>query len=190
MTTKKLVYVTHPEVIVDPDRTVTDWYLSDIGIERMRNFATSEVFQNADCIWSSDETKAIEASGFLAATLKVPVKIDRRLHENDRSSTGFIPPQEFELVADEFFKYPLQSTKGWETAVDAQSRITEATFDLISKNAASSRLVMMGHGGVGTLLYCALTKSPISRDLDQPNQGCYWTYDITNEVMDHGWTSF
>lgn len=36
--------------------------------------------------------------------------------ENDRSSTGFLPPEEFEVVADAFFAQPGVSVRGWETA--------------------------------------------------------------------------
>jgi hypothetical protein len=45
------------------------------------------------------------------------------MHENDRSATGFLPPDEFETVANRLFAEPLVSIRGWERAIDAQLRI-------------------------------------------------------------------
>ena len=46
-----MIFITHPEVEVDPDRPVTRWRLSDKGIARMRVFAeTAPPFR---AIWAS-----------------------------------------------------------------------------------------------------------------------------------------
>lgn len=64
-------------------------------------------------VWSSAEAKAIEAAGILAARLGVGVNVDEDLGENDRTATGFLPPDEFETVVDAFFAEPEKSIRGW-----------------------------------------------------------------------------
>ena len=101
------VYViSHPEVQVDPAVPVPGWGLSDKGRMRMRAFAASPRVKSVTSIWASQETKATQAAQILADALALPVRLDAALRENDRSATGFLPPKEFEQVADAFFAEP------------------------------------------------------------------------------------
>ena len=70
----------------------------------------------AAIIISSAEVKAVETAMPLAKALGCAHIIRDRMHENDRSATGFLPPDEFEAVADQFFAHPDMSTRGWGTA--------------------------------------------------------------------------
>jgi len=51
-------------------------------------------------------------------------------------------------------------------------------------------VLLVSHGAVGTLLLCHLLGVPITRDLDQPHQGCYFTVDRFDLTVRHGWTAF
>jgi broad specificity phosphatase PhoE len=183
-----IYFVTHPEVVIDPQRPVPRWHLSDDGISNMRSLTTSAAMRSVRSVWASTETKAIEAAGILAGALGLAVAVDARLDENDRSATGFLPPAEFQRVADAFFARPQESVRGWERAIDAQQRVV-AAFDAIAARPASGDVAIVAHGGVGTLLLCHLTKLPISRDHDQPSQGHYWSYSTQTRSMLHGWRS-
>jgi broad specificity phosphatase PhoE len=85
--------------------------------------------------------------------------------ENDRSATGFLPPSEFEATADRFFAEPDWSVRGWETARAAQARIVAAVRTALLD--ISGDALFVEHGGVGTLLYCALRRVEIDRRYDQ-----------------------
>ncbi len=179
-------FVTHPEVVVDPDRPVPRWQLSDTGIARMRAFAAREDVRAVGTVWASTETKAIEAAGLLAGALRLPVSVHPGLDENDRSATGFVPPAEFERLADAFFAEPDTSVQGWERAVDAQRRVV-AAFDQVVAPGSSGDIAIVGHGGVGTLLLCHLAGLPIAREHDQPSQGHFWRYDTETGRVLHRW---
>jgi broad specificity phosphatase PhoE len=185
---RKLIFVSHPEVVVEPRVDVRRWRLGDDGIRRMRHFADTPVVASVTEIWSSTEAKAIEAAGILAAGLGCGVGVEADLGENDRSATGFLPPNEFESMADSFFAEPHRSVRGWERAVDAQSRIRNAIARLVSRGQAGD-VAVVSHGAVGSLLYCALAGRPISRDADQPFQGHYWTATLPALSPLHGWRS-
>jgi len=179
-------FITHPEVVVDPNTPVPRWHLSDKGIHRMRAFAALPDLARLSAVWASTETKAIEAAGILAGRFGLPVNVRHELHENDRSATGFLPPSEFEQMADAFFARPEESVHGWERAVDAQARVS-AAVDEILQDFAGEAIAFVAHGGVGTLLLCKYLGIPIDRIADQPFQGHFWTFEATTRRVIHPW---
>ena len=172
-----LIFVSHPAVVIDPHCPVPDWRLSDAGRTVAATLAGRDIVQRATHIWSSAERKAQDTAAILAGTLGLPVSTRADLGENDRSATGFLPPTEFEAAADAFFAAPDQSFDGWETARDAQTRIVAATRAIVAQHGAGE-LIIVSHGGVGTVLWCHLAGVPIDRRHDQPGQGCYWIADL------------
>ena len=182
----RLIFITHPEVVVDPDRAITDWGLSDSGRQRTEAFASSGSLENVSAFWSSPERKAYETAEILTNARDLGIEIDPRLAENDRSATGFLPPDRFEAVANAFFENPNQSVHGWERAKDAQERIASATRDILADHHLGD-LAIVSHGAVGTLLLCHLRGVPISRAFDQPSQGHWWSAELPTLLPIHGW---
>ena len=182
-----LRYLTHPQVNIDPDTPVPDWGLSDLGRDRARRIAELSCLAETTSLISSAERKAVETAEVVSAAIGVPIHIREQTHENDRSATGFLKPAEFEQVANQFFASPSQSIRGWERAVDAQARIVREASHVMRESPAGD-ILMVGHGGVGTLLYCHLAGLEISRVHDQPGGGgCLFTYDIDAQTVQHAW---
>ena len=182
----RLIFLTHPQVIIDPEKDIRRWSLSPMGRSRMEVFARSPDAARITAIWSSTETKAQEAAAVLSAALGVSVDADAGLGENDRSATGFLPPAAFEAAADAFFARPDHSFRGWETAVSAQSRIAAALHRILAGHNGGD-LAVVSHGAVGTLMLCRLLNMPISRALDQPSQGHYWAATLPGLELLHRW---
>ncbi|PSL19974.1 histidine phosphatase family protein [Shimia abyssi] len=187
----RAIYLSHPEVTIDPNTPVPDWSLSQTGRARTSALATSGALRNVTRIFSSAERKAVETATLLAFPLGLIPVITDAMHENDRSSTGFLPPDQFNDAADAFFAEPDLSYRGWETAAAAQSRIHAAVASALSAPTSGDAL-FVGHGGVGTLLYCALSKQPISRAHDQANTpganpGGGNVFIIKDSVPTSGW---
>lgn len=182
----RLVFITHPEVVVDPKVDVRRWGLTEVGAARMRVFSAHPDVAGVTAIWSSDETKATEAGAILSARLGVPVQIDEALGENDRSATGFLPPAEFERMADAFFARPNESVRGWERAVDAQARVRGAMDRVLARHDGGD-VAVVAHGAVGSLLLSDFLGEPISRAADQPFQGHYWQAELPTRRIVHRW---
>ena len=109
------------------------------------------------------------------------------MHENDRSATGFLKPEEFERVADAFFANPAQSVRGWERAVDAQARIVREVESILAGYSTGDVLIV-GHGAVGTLLFCHYSRLEIHRRHDQPaGGGNYFAFVTDGRGVLHGW---
>ena len=90
-------------------------------------------------------------------------------------------------IADAFFAAPHESVRGWERAADAQSRIVRVCNEVLAASGPDD-ILMVGHGGVGTLLYCHLAKLPIARIHDQPTGGGnVLCFDLDRREMIHGW---
>ena len=159
-------YLTHPQVVIDPDVPVPQWGLSEIGAARVAGVAGSPALSQTVVAYASTETKAIETATPLAAAIPCPTVTREAMGENDRSATGFLPPPEFEAVADQFFARPQDSIRGWERAIDAQARIVAAVEAALAE-APAGDVLLVGHGAVGTLLWCHLAGEPIRRLRDQ-----------------------
>jgi broad specificity phosphatase PhoE len=182
----KAFVISHPEVVVDPTRPVPNWHLSALGIARMKRFASSPMVDGVTAVFSSSETKAIEAAQIFGQVRHLPIAIRDGLEEIDRSATGFLPALEFERTAESFFAEPERSVRGWERALDAQGRIVRA-IDRLLKHPAGGDVAVVTHGGVGTLLLCNYLRVPITRKLDQLSQGHYLTLEIASRTVLHGW---
>ncbi len=181
-----LRYITHPDVIVDPDVPVTRWGLSDLGRRRARAMLDQPWVASIGRVVSSTETKALETADILAEFLGLEVETRPGIGENDRTATGFVPPAAFEALADAFFAEPHQSVRKWERAVDAQARIVAGLADLLTP-VGEHDVAVIGHGAVGTLWYCHLAGRPIDRRHDQRGQGHYFTVDLLGSRVLHSW---
>jgi broad specificity phosphatase PhoE len=182
-------FITHPDVVIDPVVPVQEWRLSERGRARMRAMLRQDWMPWLRAIYCSTERKAIEGAAILAESLGLAYSAIPELGENDRSSTGYLAPREFATVVAEFFGKPDESVRGWESAVDAQTRIVKATTSILREAPSDGDVAIVAHGGVGTLLLCHLTNLPISQDQDQPatNGGNYFAFDRTTFHPIHGW---
>jgi broad specificity phosphatase PhoE len=177
---RRFYFLSHPNVAIDPGVPVTQWPLSELGRVRMRAGLALPWIPSVTAIYSSTEQKAIDAATILGEHLSVPVVQLARLGENDRSSTGFLAPTEFEAMASEFFARPTESVRGWERALDAQQRIVQAVQTIAATDRTLGAIAIVSHGAVGTLLHSSMAGNPISRRWDQPPNGGgnYYAFEV------------
>lgn len=153
-------YLTHPQVLMEPLKDIRAWSLNEVGSNRVASLAAQfGSLSGTRRVVGSDVTKALETATPLASALRAALEVRPRMHENDRSATGFLPPQEFEAVADQFFAEPAASMRGWETAEDVQRRIVAEVEACLAGPPHEGDILFVGHGGVGTLLFCACLAS-------------------------------
>jgi broad specificity phosphatase PhoE len=180
-------YLTHPQVNIDPAIPVPSWGLSEIGRARVESVGSTRQLSRTTQIVSSAERKAIETAEIIAGRLNVAAEVREAMHENDRSATGFLVPDEFQAVADRFFAQPQISVRGWERAVDAQSRIVREVEHILARDEPGD-ILFVGHGGVGTLLYCYYAGVAIARTHDQPaGGGCFFAFTKEGRRVQHSW---
>ncbi len=168
---RRIIFVTHAQVEIDPHRPVPDWPLNALGKARHEAFSSDPVLSGIASVYSSAERKARDAAEIHAEHLGLQPRIVESLGENDRSATGYLPPDEFEAMADAFFANPDQQVRGWESARAAQARVVSAVRTVYELDRGGRDILIVSHGAVGTLLRCACLRRPISRSEDQPAGG-------------------
>lgn len=190
----RALYVTHPQVRMDPNVPVPLWGLSEQGRQRAESFAQSGAVPRGAMVFSSRERKALELADLVARQAGTLVLSDHLMGENDRSATGFLPPSLFEEHADRFFAHPHDSIGGWERAIDAQSRIVNTVRTAMASVPPDMAAIFCGHGAVGTLLKCHVAGRAISRVEDQGRTGgtgggnCF-VFDIATGRLGCEWTA-
>lgn len=185
---RSIYFITHPNVVISREVPVPQWPLSELGVSRMKAGLKQPWAREIAAVYCSAERKAIEGARLWAEHLSLEFAVLSELGENDRSSTGFLPPHEFDHVADTFFARPHQSVRGWERAIDAQRRIIKAVEHALANDRGSGSVAIVSHGAVGTLLYCHLAKKPIDRRWDQPANGGGNFFRLTLEPPTaHSW---
>jgi broad specificity phosphatase PhoE len=183
-------YLTHAQVDVEPSRPVPLWRLSERGRGRINAVRNAAWLRTVTRLISSAETKAVETAAMLAEQLGIPLEVHAQMGENDRSSTGFLEPQQFEAAADRFFADPHVSWNGWERAVDAADRIETAVRHALSEKPSSGPVLLVGHGAVGTLLKCRIGGRALARSEDQPHGGGnVFAFDLAAGKILCDWTA-
>lgn len=186
---RRVLFITHAEVVIDPAVPVPQWRLSSIGLDRHRAFNRFGPVAGISAVYCSQERKALDAAAILSEATGVRPMPVHDLHENDRSATGYLPKAAFEAMADRFFAEPRASIGGWESAVAAQTRIVGCVSELLAADTSRGDIAIVAHGGVGALLLCHLLRAPITRRLDQPGGGGgnWFAFDARSSAVVHGW---
>lgn len=182
----RIFFITHPEVVIDPNVPVPQWGLSDEGRNRAMSLLGHPWVKEINLIYSSEELKAHQTAEIIANHLNLEVRTNSKLGEVDRSSTGFLHEPDLSKTVKEFFENPDKSIAGWESAEMAQKRIAHCVENIISTNPPAN-IAFISHGMVGGLLMSYLKKIPIHRRYMQRNLGSYFIYDIDEHEVVQEW---
>jgi broad specificity phosphatase PhoE len=184
-----LIFITHPEVVIDPNQPIPQWPLNATGRARMERFAGMLADRDVSAVYASTERKAMDGAAIVAKRLGLSYATDEDLGENDRSATGYIAPPEFWEVVREFFGRPHESIRGWERAIDAQARIVNAIGRILREDETSDDIIVVSHGAVGCLLTAHLQKEEIGRESrpSHPGGGCFITIDRDTFTLKQDW---
>jgi broad specificity phosphatase PhoE len=184
-------FLTHPEVDIDPQIPVVEWSLSERGHDRA--LLAASALTDIGSVWTSPEVKAEQTAQLIGDALGLPVTVVDGLAEVDRSATGYLDEPDFWANYQEFLARPSHSARGWETAEDAQRRVVSTVDSIVGTSAEvadGGDVLLVSHGGVGALLMCHLTGTPIQRLVDQPGQGSYYRFDPETHQLQQSWLSF
>ncbi len=185
----RLLFITHPEVVIDPAVPVPEWPLSQRGRDRMAAFAQLLDGQTVAAVWSSAEQKARDGAEILSAWTGLAPRVDAGLGENNRSATGYIAPPEFWEVVEQFFGRPDESVRGWETARAAQARVVGAIDRVLQASDGEGLVLVVAHGGVGRLLMAHLQGVEIGEESRPPLEsgGCWLAIDRDTRRLAQDW---
>jgi broad specificity phosphatase PhoE len=184
------LYVTHPQVVMDPDVPTPRWQLDEVGLERARRFAAHALLAPVRRIVSSDEPKALQLATALAAGREVTVESSALFGETRRS--GYLDREAFERALDGL--YGGQPIAGWESAEAALTRMLSAVDAALAKHDLSQPIAFTGHGTVGTLLKCHYGRRALARGEDQrrmadPGGGNVFVFRLADRSLVTDWVA-
>lgn len=185
----KIFLITHPEVNIQPHEKIDEWTLSDIGIARAQSLSRELFLKKIDSIYTSTEPKAKTVAEMVTRELAMPLVEKECLVEIDRSSTGYLPFDEFMDTVRQFFSEPSKSVRGWETADDATHRIV-ACLDAIVENNTGEQIALIGHGALFTLLQCHIKGIGPTIDMDQEELGSIAEIDWGKKEVISNWRRY
>ena len=183
----RILFITQPEVDHDPATPVAEWELTDAGREAIGRWAEGAEARDVRAVWSGRERGAADAGAILARALGVRAQQLEQLADTDRAATGYLPPELFEPAVQAFFRDPLLSHRGWETAAAAQERIADALETVIARSPGEGDVAIVSHGSPGALLRSHLLGVPITRAEEPPGQGHWFAFDRETRELLTGW---
>jgi broad specificity phosphatase PhoE len=185
----KLFLITHPDVVIDPKQKIDEWVISEKGIKRAKDLMDNPLWGEVAVIYSSTEQKAKTIAEMAKHKFSLPLFEKEGLVEIDRSSTGFMPFDEFMDTVKEFFKKPDQSCKGWETANAAMSRVS-LCIESIMKKHSGENVVLIGHGAAFALLLSDIKGIKPTFDLCQDGVGFVSEIDWDKREIISMWKAY
>jgi broad specificity phosphatase PhoE len=164
--------------------------LSDEGLLAIERLKQSDFWSNINHIYTNTEQKAIQDALLIGEKFGHTIIKKSCLNENDRSSTGFMPYDEFMRNIYTFFANPHESQLGWETAVDATDRIVSCINQIAQTVDDDDNVAIIGHGVVFGLFLCHLkNKAPDFKET-QKDLGSLIHIDWTTKTINKPWTKY
>lgn len=151
---RRLMLVKHSLPDIDPGRPATQWTLSAEGRRRCAPLAETLRNSRPARIVASTEPKAAETAALLARHLDLPVSLDRRLREHDRSDVGWLTEPAFDRAIAGLFAHPERRVFGAESAVEAERRFASGVADALATCPDDSPAIV-AHGTVISLFVAA-----------------------------------
>ncbi len=185
----KLFLITHPDVVIDPKEAIDEWQLSEKGLERAKDLMKKVFWKEIVAIYSSPERKAKAVAEMASEKFGIPLLLKEDLREIDRSSTGFMPYDDFMSAVNEFFRKPDDSCRGWETARAARQRVSDCTESIMGEHPGGS-ISLIGHGAAFALLLSHIKNVEPSFDLCQDGVGFIAEIDWERKEIVSPWEKY
>lgn len=183
----RLIFISPPEALHDPDLPATQWRLTLRGRRRADRFARSAEAQEITAIWSAPARRAIETAALLSARRSVCLRTDPLLADpGGESRAALHRPAEAATVEALLPRRAAAHRAVTETLPEAQARIVSALADLVAAHRGGD-IAIVAHGTLGALLRCHLLARPICRDAEASRPGFHWTADLSASGRPEPW---
>nr|WP_321979879.1 histidine phosphatase family protein [uncultured Cohaesibacter sp.] len=184
-------YLIHPQSLDTLSSPQGACALDDDARARAEAFARSGLLDGTAYIFSSSHAITRQTASVIGDLLSILPIVDAEMDESDTLISDALP--EMGLVdrfKSLFSPKKEQAASQGESAMDAQDRIAAAYLSAMERVLTSGMrgdVLMVGHGGVGALLFCYLSGQGIGAEFTPPPSGYYFTYDWGARKMLHGW---
>lgn len=143
--------IRHSKTLVESQKPIVRWGLSEVGIERAKALSGKEIIQGVDVIYSSLQTKALETTLYLAKPNGIRIETDDNLTEITSFTNKFITKDEGYIQGvHDFYHGKVDRIAGGETAEEALQRFNTALERIVAQETKKGvkRLGIVSHGNI------------------------------------------
>jgi broad specificity phosphatase PhoE len=147
----RIELVRHSKTLVEPQKPIVRWGLSNDGIERAKALSGTDVIKGIDVLYASLQTKALETAVYLAKPNVIPIKINNDFTEITSFTNRFITKEQgYEQGIYDFYHGTIDRIADGENSEEALRRFNTALERVIaeeSKNGVNT-LGIVSHGNI------------------------------------------
>lgn len=148
----KFIFIRHSKTDRSPFVPITQWGLSDDGIELAKELSQKTVIQNLNVLYTSLQTKALETAVLLAKPNATPIKTDDRLTEVTSFTGPFEPDfNVYTKNVHDYYSGAIERIGTGETKAEALSRFMTALKAIAKTETGSETIGIVTHGNILSL---------------------------------------
>lgn len=153
----KIIFLRHAHTQKDSSQNAKAWVLSDEGEKQAEEFATNEIAQSIDVIYSSDEEKSVLTATSVATKLGKTITRVPGFNEVKRGDT-YLSDEEFETEKQKQLEDWNHQAQGGETGNEAGARFEKSLEEVVNKHQGET-LLIVSHGTILNLYFAKITET-------------------------------
>jgi broad specificity phosphatase PhoE len=150
-----IYFLRHAETKFDPSTPVHEWSITSVGLEKTKELASREAFEEIQGIVHSTEKKARQTADAFSEGLDVQMYALSGLDELKREHEGTLSDEEYRARVRETLMNMDESALGWESGATALKRF-ESAVNKINMMFHRKNILVVSHGIVLTAYFCKL----------------------------------
>jgi broad specificity phosphatase PhoE len=147
----KIVFIRHSKTLIEPEKPVVLWGLSDEGIVKVKLLSEEKIIKDVEILYASLQTKAIETAIYLAKPNSIPIRTNSDFTEITSFTNKFISKEEgYQQSLDEFYHDAVDRIADGETHQEALKRYMNAIETVVSDetNNGVKTIGIVSHGHI------------------------------------------
>ena len=152
MSTNTFYFLRHAKTIVDENRKVSEWVISEEGKMNAVRIANKVFRQAFDYIYSSSEKKALQTAEPFAKKYDLKIIQCFEFRELDRDRGGFLEMDKYLENVELTFKNRERIYDNWETGSSALQRFYKK-YQEIDKEHENKKILIVSHGLILNLFF-------------------------------------
>lgn len=171
----KIKLIRHSKTIVEPQKSIVLWGLSETGIEKAKTLSNHVIIKDIQVLYTSLQTKALETAVYLAKPNAIPIRTNNDFTEITSFTKRFITKEQgYEQEVHDFYHDKIERIAEGETHKEAVERFNKALENVVNEEAKNNieTIGIVSHGNVlsyFTAQYANITPYQLHDKIQMPD---------------------
>lgn len=147
----KIIFIRHSKTLVEPQKPIVLWGLSDEGIEKAKALSGEAIVKKIQVLYASLQTKAIETAVYLAKPNGIPIRTNNDFTEITSFTNRFTTKEQgYEQGVHDFYHDVVDRIAEGETHEEAVTRFNNALAHVVAEEAKKGikTIGIISHGNI------------------------------------------